>query len=109
MDVLERIGKIGLVPVVVLEKASDGPPVAAALCDGGIPIMEITMRTDAGIDAIKAVKASNPEVLVGAGTVLTLDKCKESVDAGAEFIVSPGFNPKIVDWCVKNDVPITPG
>ena len=66
MDVLERIGKIGLVPVVVLEKASDGPPVAAALCDGGIPIMEITMRTDAGIDAIKAVKASNPEVLVGA-------------------------------------------
>ena len=74
MDVLERIGKIGLVPVVVLEKASDGPPVAAALRDGGIPIMEITMRTDAGIDAIKAVKASNPEVFVGAGTVLTLDK-----------------------------------
>lgn len=109
MTVLERIGKIGLVPVVVLENAEDAPQMASALRDGGVPIMEITMRTKAGIDAIKAVKNSNPEVLLGAGTVLTLEKCQESVAAGAEFIVSPGFNPEIVDWCVANGIPITPG
>lgn len=110
MDVLERIGKIGLVPVVVLEDAADAVPTAKALLDGGLGIMEITMRTEAGIQSIKNVREAYPDdVLVGAGTILTLEKCKEAVEAGAQFIVSPGFNPTIVSWCVENNIPITPG
>ena len=110
MDILEKIGKIGLVPVVVLDDADDAVPAAKALMDGGLPIMEITMRTAAGIQSIKNVREAYPDdVLVGAGTILTLEKCKEAVEAGAQFIVSPGFNPEIVSWCVENNVPITPG
>lgn len=106
---MERIGQVGLVPVVVLENSEDAPKIGQALLEGGVPIMEITMRTEAGIDAIKAVKQKCPDVIVGAGTVLTLEKCKEAVEAGASFIVTPGFNPKVVDWCVENRILITPG
>lgn len=109
MTVMEKINLIGLVPVVVVDHAEDGPKIAKALLNGGIGVMEITMRTAAGIEAIKLVKKEVPEMLVGAGTVLTLEKCQESVLAGAEFIVSPGFNPVVVDWCVQNNVPVTPG
>ncbi len=110
MDILEKIGKIGLVPVVVLEDAEDAVPTAKALLDGGLGIMEITMRTEAGIQSIKNVREAYPDdVLVGAGTILTLAKCQEAVAAGAQFIVSPGFNPEIVSWCVENNIPITPG
>jgi len=110
MDVMKRIGEIGLVPVVVLEDAADAVPTAKALLEGGLGIMEITMRTAAGIQSIKNVREAYPDdVLVGAGTILTLEKCKEAVEAGAQFIVSPGFNPEVVKWCVENNVPITPG
>ncbi|NLO40350.1 MAG: bifunctional 4-hydroxy-2-oxoglutarate aldolase/2-dehydro-3-deoxy-phosphogluconate aldolase, partial [Ruminiclostridium sp.] len=109
MDVLERIGLAGLVPVVVIENAEDAIPAARALLEAGLDVMEITMRTDAGIQAIKNVRSAVPEMLVGAGTVLTLDKCKESVDAGAQFIVSPGFDAKIVRWCVEQKIAVTPG
>ncbi len=109
MNTLERIGLAGLVPVVVINDADDAVPAAEALLAGGLDIMDITMRTDAGIQAIKNVAEGCPEMLVGAGTVLTLEKCQEAVDAGAKFIVSPGFNEKIVAWCVENDVVVTPG
>lgn len=109
MNVLDRIGRTGLVPVVVLENAEDAIPTARALLAGGIDVMEITMRTEAGIASIKAVSERVPEMLVGAGTVLTLEKCKESVEAGAKFIVSPGFDPIIVHWCIDNNITITPG
>lgn len=109
MDVLERIGKTGLVPVVVLENADDAVPTARALLEADLDIMEITMRTDAGIPSIKAVSEQVPGMLVGAGTVLTIEKCKECVAAGAKFIVSPGFSPVIVKWCVENKIPVTPG
>jgi len=109
MNALERIGLAGLVPVVVIEDAEDAVTAANALIEGGLDIMEITMRTDAGIQAIKNVAEGCPEMLVGAGTVLTLEKCKEAVDAGAKFIVSPGFNEKIVAWCVENKITVTPG
>ena len=102
MNILERIGNIGLVPVVVIENADDAVPAAKALMDAGIGVMEITMRTDAGIQAIKNVRQGLPDMLVGAGTILTLDKCREAVEAGAQFIVSPGFNPVIVEWCLEN-------
>ena len=109
MDVLTKLGNEGLIPVVVIENAGDAAKTAKALLDGGIGVMEITMRTPAGIDAIRNVKSAYPEMLTGAGTVLSLDKAKESVDAGAEFIVTPGFSDEIVGWCIENNIAITPG
>ena len=108
-DVMERIGQAGLVPVVVLEQVEDAVPVARALLAADLDIMEITMRTEAGIAAIRAVSEQVPEMLVGAGTILSLEKCQEAVAAGARFIVSPGYDPVIVNWCIANQVPITPG
>lgn len=109
MNVLDRIGLAGLVPVVVIDNADDAIPAARALLEAGLDVMEITMRTAAGIQAIKNVRSSVPEMLVGAGTVLTLEKCKESVEAGAQFIVSPGFDAVVVRWCNENGVAVTPG
>ncbi len=109
MNRLEGIGNTGLVPVVVIEKAEDVVPAAKALMDAGVNVMEITMRTDAGIQAIANVREACPDMLVGAGTILSLEKAKETVNAGAQFIVSPGFNPIVVKWCVEHDIPITPG
>ena len=109
MDVLKRIGDCGVVPVVVIDKAEDAVPTAKALLAGGIDVMEITLRTAAGLESIRQVAANCPEVCVGAGTVLTLDQCKQAVENGAKFIVSPGFDRALVDWCISNNVAITPG
>lgn len=109
MDTLERIGCAGLVPVVVMDNPDDAAQAARALLDSGLDTMEITMRTAAGIQAIKNIKKSEPDMLVGAGTVLTLEKCEEAADAGAEFIVSPGLNPEIVAWCQSRNLVVTPG
>lgn len=109
MNVSERIGINGLVPVVVIEDAEDAVPAAQALLNAGIDIMEITMRTDAGIQSIENIRKAYPDMLVGAGTILSVDKAKEAVAAGADFIVSPGFNPDIVQWCIYQDILITPG
>jgi 2-dehydro-3-deoxyphosphogluconate aldolase / (4S)-4-hydroxy-2-oxoglutarate aldolase len=109
MSVLEKIGNVGLVPVVVIDRAEDAEPAAKALLDAGLGVMEITMRTEAGMQAIRNVRGACSDMLVGAGTVLTLEKCQEAVAAGAQFIVSPGLNPTIVEWCVDNGVAVTPG
>lgn len=109
MSVIERIGLAGLVPVVVINDAGDAEATAKALLKGGLDVMEITMRTTAGLDAIRKVRQNCPEMLVGAGTVLSLNKAKEAVDAGAQFIVAPGFNPEVVAWCIEHEIPITPG
>lgn len=76
---------------------------------GGIDVMEITFRTAAAPDAIQAVAESCPDMLVGAGTVITLEQCRQAVSCGAKFIVAPGFDPEVVAWCVENDVPVCPG
>jgi len=107
--ILERIGELGIVPVVKIEKAEDALPLGRALIDGGLPITEITFRTSAAEESIKSLTRELPELLVGAGTVLTVEQAKKAVSAGAKFIVSPGFNPKVVDYCVKNSIPVTPG
>lgn len=109
MNVLEKLGKAGVVPVVVLERAEDAVPAAKALLAGGIDVMEITFRTAAAPDAIRAVAAQCPEITVGAGTVITLEQCKQAVDCGAKFIVAPGYSEEVVSWCVEHDVAITPG
>ena len=109
MDVLSRLAAAGVVPVVVLDKAEDAVPTAKAMAAGGIDVMEITFRTAAAADSIRAVAAEVPEVLVGAGTVMNLEQCKLAVECGAKFIVSPGYDEEIVAWCVENGVAVTPG
>ena len=109
MDVTKRLGICGIVPVVVLDKVEDAVPTAKAMLAGGVDVMEITLRTAAGLDSIRAVAQNCPDVCVGAGTVVTLEQCKQSVEAGAKFIVSPGFNPEVVEWCMQNGIAVTPG
>ena len=108
MKVLDRLHGCGVVPVVVLDDVKDVVATAKALLAGGVDVMEITFRT-AAADSIKAVAENCPDMLVGAGTVITLDQCKQAVECGAKFIVSPGFDEEVVRWCVERSVPITPG
>lgn len=108
-DVMEQLGTCGLVPVVVLDKPEDAEPLAEALLAGGIDIMEITMRTPAGLESIRRVRKAFPEMLVGAGTVLSVEKAQAVKEAGAQFVVTPGFNEEVVRWCLDNDLPVTPG
>ena len=106
---LERIGGLGIIPVVKIEKAEDALPLGRALIDGDLPIAEITFRTSAAEESIKTLTRELPNLLVGAGTVLTIEQVKKAVSAGAKFIVSPGFNPRVVDYCIENSIPVTPG
>ena len=109
MDVLKRMACAGIVPVVVLEDAKDAVPTARAMVAGGIDVMEITFRTAAAADSIRAVAAEVPEMLVGAGTVVNLEQCKLAVECGAKFIVSPGYDEEVVSWCCDNGVAVCPG
>ena len=109
MDVLTRLANSIVVPVVVIDDARDAVPTAKAMRDGGVDVMEITFRTAAAPDAIAAVAENCPDVLVGAGTILNLEQCKLAVSKGAKFIVSPGFDAEVVEWCVNNGVAVTPG
>ena len=106
---LEKIGELGIVPVVKIEKAEDALSLGRALMDGDLPIAEITFRTSAAEESIKVLNRELPDLLIGAGTVLTVEQVKKAVSAGAQFIVSPGFNPKVVDYCIENSIPVTPG
>lgn len=107
--VLEQIQALGIVPVVVLDDAKDAKPLAKALCDGGLPCAEVTFRTPAAEESIRIMAQEFPDMLVGAGTVLTTEQVDCAVAAGAKFIVSPGLNPRIVKYCVEKGIPITPG
>ena len=109
MTALERFARAGIVPVVVLDDAKDAVATANAMLAGGVDVMEITFRTAAAPDAIRAVSENCPDMLVGAGTILTLEQCKKALQMGAQFIVSPGFDPEVVAYCVENNIPITPG
>lgn len=106
---LKKISDIGIVPVIKINDVEKAVPLAKALIDGGLPIAEITFRTEAAEEAIKRVSEAFPEMLVGAGTVLTTEQAQRAKNAGAKFIVSPGFNPKVVSWCLENDIIPTPG
>ena len=108
-EILERIGELGIIPVVKIEKAEDALPLGRALIDGDLPIAEITFRTSAAEESIKILTGELPNLLVGAGTILTIEQVKKAVSAGAKFIVSPGFNPRVVDYCMENNIPVTPG
>ena len=107
--VLEEFSKIGIIPVIALDSAGDAAPLANALIKGGLPCAEVTFRTEAAEESIRIMSEQFPEMLVGAGTVLTTEQVDRAVNAGAKFIVSTGLNPKIVACCTKKDIPITPG
>lgn len=107
--VLEQLSKFGVVPVVVLNDVKDAEPLAKALCQGGLPCAEVTFRTEAAEESIRLMTEQFPEMLVGAGTVLTVEQVDAAVRAGAKFIVSPGFDAEIVDYCLKNEIPVFPG
>lgn len=106
---LSKIQKMGIVPVIKLDDAKDAHPLAKALVDGGLPCAEITFRTAAAEESIRIMREAYPEMLIGAGTVLTIEQVDKAIAAGATFIVSPGLNPKIVRYCVEKNIPITPG
>ena len=108
-DTLKQIGSTGIVPVVVLNKVSDAVPLAEALIRGGLPCAEVTFRTDAAEDSIREIAKKFPEMFVGAGTVLITEQVDRAIGAGAKFIVSPGLNPKVVEYCIKKGYPVTPG
>ena len=109
MDMNERIAACGVVPVVVLEDAKDAKPLAEALVEGGLPVAEVTFRTAAAEESIRIMAEAYPDMLVGAGTVLSVEQAQRAVNAGAKFIVSPGFDEEVVDWCLANNVPVYPG
>lgn len=108
-EMVERIRKIGIVPVVVIEDAKDAVPLADALCEGGIPCAEITFRTSAAEEAIRRIAESRKDMLVGAGTVLSAEQADCAIKAGAGFIVSPGLNPEVITFCKEKNVTVIPG
>ena len=105
----EKFNEFGIVPVVVLDQAKDALPLAKALKEGGLPCAEITFRTEAAEESICRICREYPNMLVGAGTVLTIEQARRAVDAGAKFIVSPGFDEEIVDYCLEKKIPVFPG
>jgi 2-dehydro-3-deoxyphosphogluconate aldolase/(4S)-4-hydroxy-2-oxoglutarate aldolase len=107
--ILEEIGAYKIVPVIVIDDPQNAIPLAQALIEGGLPVAEVTFRTKAAKESIKLIADKFPSILIGAGTVLTIDQVKSSIDSGAKYIISPGLNPGVVEYCVVNKIPITPG
>lgn len=108
-DIVKRIGALALIPVVTIEKLEDALPLANALCKGGLPVAEVTFRTTCAKDAIAEIVKAYPQMLVGAGTVLTNKQVDEAIEAGAQFVVSPGLNPEVVKYAIDKGILIIPG
>ena len=108
-EIMDRIEQSGFVPVAVIDTADKAVPLARAMLAGGVDVVEVTFRTEAAADSIRAISASCGEMLVGAGTVITVEQCELAVASGARFIVSPGFSRDVVEWCVSREIPIVPG
>jgi 2-dehydro-3-deoxyphosphogluconate aldolase/(4S)-4-hydroxy-2-oxoglutarate aldolase len=108
-SIFDRFHAVGVIPVLEIDSASHAVPTAEALSAGGLPIAEVTLRTDAGLESIRNIARSLPDVLVGAGTVINLKQAKAARDAGAQFLVSPGMAEDVVLWAQKNQVPVLAG
>ena len=108
-DVLKKLGQHVLVPVITIENPDRAPGLGAALMAGGLPVAEITFRTEGAADALSAMAAAEPDIIIGAGTILSIEQAERAVDAGAKYLISPGLNPTLVKWCQDHDIPITPG
>ncbi|WP_272692633.1 bifunctional 4-hydroxy-2-oxoglutarate aldolase/2-dehydro-3-deoxy-phosphogluconate aldolase [Providencia sp. PROV164] len=108
-QLIEKIKQLKVVPVITINHAEHGAPLAKVLVENGLPCAEVTFRTPAAVQAIKNMRAAYPELLIAAGTVLTTQQVDQAIEAGVDFIVSPGFNPKIVAYCQQKNVIIIPG
>jgi 2-dehydro-3-deoxyphosphogluconate aldolase/(4S)-4-hydroxy-2-oxoglutarate aldolase len=108
-ELMKKVSTCGIVPVIKIDEVEKAVPLAKALCAGGLPVAEVTFRTDAAEESIRRITAEVPEIMVGAGTVITIDQVDRAMAAGAKFIVSPGFNPKIVSYCIDKGITIIPG
>lgn len=108
-EVYKRFSEIRIIPVVVINDTKDALPLGKALMEGGLPAAEVTFRTEAAEESIRIMAENYPDMLVGAGTVITKDQVDRAVNAGAKFIVSPGFDPEIVQYCIDKDIPVCPG
>jgi 2-dehydro-3-deoxyphosphogluconate aldolase / (4S)-4-hydroxy-2-oxoglutarate aldolase len=105
----QALADAGLVPVITIDRADDAGALGAALIQGGIPFAEVTFRTPAAAHAIDRMRSEVPQITVGAGTVLTVEQAQEAVSSGAQYLVSPAYDPAVVDWCEEHSVPIIPG
>ncbi len=108
-EMMLQLKKIGIVPVVVLNDVNDALPLGECLMKGGLPCAEVTFRTAAAEESIRRLAKAYPDMIIGAGTVLTTEQADRAIDAGAKFIVSPGFNPKVTEYVLKKGMPMTPG
>ncbi len=108
-DIVRKLYELGIVPVVTISDSEDAVPLARALHKGGIGCMEITFRTKTAITAMRKIAAEVPEMLIGAGTVHSIDQIQQAMNAGAKFIVTPGFHAEVVEHCISHDIPIIPG
>lgn len=106
---LQQLKSLRIVPVIVIDDPAAALPLADALAEGGLPCAEITFRTQAGLEAIRIIAAERPNMLIGAGTVLTAKQAAEAREAGAQFVVSPGFGSAVVDYCQEHGLPVYPG
>lgn len=109
MDVFEKIKELRIIPVAVIHKVNDAIPLGKALLDAGLPLLEVTFRTDVAAESIRVLKRTYPILLIGAGTILKIEQVNKAINSGASFIVTPGFNPKVVDYCLGEKIPIIPG
>lgn len=109
MRLVEHMERTGIIPVIRLQQAADAVQTAQALLKGGIAAAEVTFRTDAAEESIRRIAEEVPEVLIGAGTVLAVDQARRAVEAGTRFIVTPGFNPRVIDYCLEQGMPVFPG
>ena len=107
--ILDELESYGVVPVIVINEVDNAIPLSEALIEGGLPVAEVTFRTKAARESIELIAKKFPDMLIGAGTVLTIEQVKSAVDSGAKYIVSPGLNPKVVEYCLANSITITPG
>ena len=105
----QQLAKLKVIPVIAINDLNDVVPLGRTLIENGLPCAEITFRTDCATQAIQQLRAAYPDMLIGAGTVLTIKQVDDAIEAGADFIVSPGFNPKTVQYCLDNNVTIIPG
>ena len=108
-NIFDTLKDIKIIPVVALEDTSSAPPLGEILINNHLPCAEITFRTEAAVKIIETLKKQFPEMLIGAGTVLHIDQAKRAADAGASFFVSPGFDPKLVEFCLMHEYPVIPG
>ena len=106
---LDRLHRCGVIPVVTIDRVEDALPLGEALLAGGIPCAEVTFRTPAAPAALSALSSGHPNLLVGAGTVVTVEQARTAIDSGGRFVVCPGYDEDIVQWCLARDVPVLPG